>query len=164
MDIEDFKELIVYSRSVRNMLLPWESTIDFYDRVYPNLVRVFYSNMEIYATQLDRIVTHVGGIPIEFDVEDLNNILGIANVGHKIYTSWKALSCANFAHHVGVQNIFRHRDLTSDICVLPFRSQFLPLQVRILHIILQHIITPKKGYSDKVTRLDVALLDSLIMG
>lgn len=45
--------------------------------------------------------------------------------------------------------------------MLPFRSQLLPLQVRILHTILQHIVTPRKGHSDEVTRLDVALLDSL---
>ena len=40
----------------------------------------------------------------------------------------------------------------------------LPLQVRILHTILQYIITPRKGHSDEVTRLDVGLLDSLITG
>ncbi|KAH9699241.1 hypothetical protein KPL71_024267 [Citrus sinensis] len=84
VDIEDFKELIVCGRSVRNMLLHWESAINFDKRVYYNLVRVFYSNMEISATRLDRIVTHVGGVSIEFDVEELNNILGILNAGHKI--------------------------------------------------------------------------------
>ncbi|KAH9703924.1 hypothetical protein KPL70_011269 [Citrus sinensis] len=54
------------------------------------------------------------------------------------------------------------RDLSDEICMLPFRSQLLPLQVRILHSILQHIVTPRKGHSDEVTRLDVALLDSLL--
>ena len=38
------------------------------------------------------------------------------------------------------------------------------LQVRILYITLQHIVTPRKGHSDEVTRLDVGLLDSLITG
>ena len=73
VDIEDFRELIVCGKSVRNMLLPWESSIDFDDRVYPNIVRVFYSNMKIFTTRLDKIVTHIGGVPIEFNVEDLNN-------------------------------------------------------------------------------------------
>ena len=36
--IEDFEELVVCSRSVRNMLRPWESAIDFDDKVYPNLI------------------------------------------------------------------------------------------------------------------------------
>ncbi|KAH9751164.1 hypothetical protein KPL71_014169 [Citrus sinensis] len=42
------------------------------------------------------------------------------------------------------------------------RSQLLPFQVRILHIILQHMVTPRQGHTDEVTRLDVGLLDSLI--
>ena len=57
VDIEDFRELIVCNRSVKNMLQPWELAIDFDDRVYPNLVRVFYLNIKIFATRLDRIVT-----------------------------------------------------------------------------------------------------------
>ena len=71
VDIEDFRTLIICGRSVRNMLYPWESAIDFDDRVYPNLVQVFYSNMEISAIRLDRIITHVGGVHIEFDVRTL---------------------------------------------------------------------------------------------
>ena len=71
---------------------------------------------------------------------------------------------ADFVHNDGVYDICQHRDLTSDICTLSFRSQLLPLQVLIIHIILQHIITPRKGHSDEVTRLDVGLLDSLITG
>ncbi|KAH9769987.1 Integrase catalytic domain-containing protein [Citrus sinensis] len=72
-------------RSIRDMLQPWESAIDFDDRVYLNLVRVFYSNMEISATRLDRIVTQVGGVPIEFDDEDLNSFLGRPiNLGYAI--------------------------------------------------------------------------------
>ena len=63
--------------------------------------------MEISTARLDRIVTYVGGIPIEFDVEDLTNILGILNVDHKIYKSREALSFADFAHNDGVQNICR---------------------------------------------------------
>lgn len=126
------------------MLLPWESTIDLYECVYPNLVCVFYSNMEISAERLDQIITHVVGVPIEFVVNDLNNILGILNKGHKIYTSRKALSFADFVYHHGVQNICRRQDLTNDICALLFPSQMLPLQVRMLHTILQQIVTPKK--------------------
>ncbi len=85
--------------------------------------------MEISATRLDRIVTHVEDVFIEFDVVDLNNNLGIPNVGHNIYTSTKALSFVDFSYNVGVRNICRCRNLTSDICTFPFRSQLLPLQV-----------------------------------
>ena len=94
----------------------------------------------------------------------MTNILGISDDGHRIYTARKALLFSSFSHHRGVQNICHRRGLTNDICNLHFRSQLLPLQVRILHTILQHIITPRKGYLDEVTRLDVGLLDSLISG
>ena len=62
----------------------------------------------------------------------------------------------------GLRNICRRRDLSDDICSLSFRSQLLPFQVRILHIILQRMVTPRQGHTDEVTRLDVGLLDSLI--
>lgn len=122
MELEDFKELIVCGRSVRDMLLPWESALDLDERVYPNLVRVFYLNIEISTNRLDRIVTYVGGVPIEFDVEDLNHILGTLDDNHTIYTSRKALLFANFGHNHGVKNIYRRRDLSNDICALPFLS------------------------------------------
>ena len=153
VDIEDFRTLIVCGRSVRNMLQPWESAIDFDDRVYPNLARVFYSNMEISASHLDSIVTQVGGVHIEFDDEDLNGFVGISSDGHKIYTSRKALSFDGFCHDDGVRNICRPEDLSYETCHFPFRSQLLPLQVCILHIILQYLVTPKKGHSDEVTGL-----------
>lgn len=83
--------------------------------------------MKISANRLDRIITNVGGVPIEFDVKDSNKILGTQDAGHKIYRSRKALSFADFAHNRGVRNICRRRDLTSDIYVLPFCSQLLLL-------------------------------------
>ena len=45
----------------------------------------------------------LGGVPIEFDVEDLNNILGILDVGRRIYTSRKALSFADFARRANLR-------------------------------------------------------------
>lgn len=162
VDIDDFRNLVVCGRSIRDMLQPWEAAIDLDDRVYPNLVRVFYSNMEISDTRPNRIVTQVGRVPIEFDDADLADFLGISCEGLDIYTSRKTLSFDTFSHTHGVRNICRRRDLSDEICMLPFRSQLLPLQVRILHSILQHIVTPRKGHSDEVTRLDVAILDSLL--
>ena len=74
----------MYGRSARDILQPCESPIDFDDRVYSNLVRVFYSNIEISSTRLDMIVTQVGGVHIEFDDEDFNTFLGISNDSHEI--------------------------------------------------------------------------------
>ncbi|KAH9649211.1 hypothetical protein KPL70_025897 [Citrus sinensis] len=80
VDIDDFRNLVVCGRSIRDMLQPWEPAIDLDDRVYPNLVRVFYSNMEISDTRPNRIVTQVSRVPIEFDDADLADFL----VNHRL--------------------------------------------------------------------------------
>ena len=75
------------SSTVKEMLAPWETALNLKEKVYPNLVRIFYSNMELSTTRLDRLVTYVGGVSIEFTVEDLNSILGTDHVGLELYTS-----------------------------------------------------------------------------
>ncbi|KAH9696893.1 hypothetical protein KPL71_023375 [Citrus sinensis] len=98
VDIEDFRTLIVCGRSIRDMLQPWESAIDFDDRVYPNLVRVFYSNMKISATRLDWIVTQVGGVHIEINDEDLNGFLEDDRMLNDIYPPDQLLDFLLGAH------------------------------------------------------------------
>ena len=109
-------------------------------------------------------MTHVGGVRIEFDVFELSTILGIFNEGLALYTSKKELHFSQFTHFKGVTNICRRCDLSDEVCLLSFRSQLLPFQVRIFHSIIQHMITPRQGHNNEVTRLDVGLLDSLIRG
>lgn len=120
--------------------------------------------MELSVTQNDRVLMHVGGVRIEFDIFELSDILGISSEGLNLYTSRKELHFSEFNHLEGVRNICRRCDLSNDICSLSFRSQLLPFQVHILHSILQHMIAPRQGHGDEVTRLDVGLLDSLIRG
>ena len=130
---------------------------------------VFDCNMEISVNGKDRVVTHVGGVKIEFDIFEFDifefdRILGISCEGLNLYIARKELHFNQFRHIEGVRNIYRRHDLSDEVCSLSFRSQLLPFQVRILHTILQYMITPRHGHADKVTRLDVGLLDSLIRG
>lgn len=118
--------------------------------------------MKLFATQQNMIVTHVGGVRIEFDDAELSHILRISYEGSDIYTTRKELNFNDFHHVNAIRNICRHRDLSNDLCTFSFRSQLLPFQARILHSILQHMVTPRHGYSDELTRLDVGLLDSII--
>ena len=164
MDIDDFSDITICSRSLPQMLRQWDEALGIEERIFENLVRVFYCNMEISANRKDRVVTHVGGVRIEFDTFELDRILGISCEGLNLYTARKELHFNQFRHNEGVRNVCRRRDLSDDICSLPFRSQLLPFQVRILHSILQHMITPRHGHADEVTRLDIGLLDSLIRG
>lgn len=89
------------------------------ENVYLNLDRVFSSNMEISAPREDRIHSNVGRISIEFDVGDLNLILGTKNKGF----AKKELMFNHFLLVNVVRNICRWRDLCDDICHISFYSQ-----------------------------------------
>ncbi|KAH9649687.1 hypothetical protein KPL70_026079 [Citrus sinensis] len=140
----------------------WKEALSIEELIYENLVRVFYSNMELSSNHRVELYTYVGGIRIAFNESELCSILGISYRGLDIYTSRKELDFSDFHHVDGVRNICRRRELSDDVCSLSFKSQLLPFQVRILHIILQHMVTPGQGHTDEVTRLDVGLLDSFI--
>lgn len=64
VDLDDFEELVVRSSNVKKILEPWENALSIEEKVYPNLVRIFYSNMELSAIKFDRLVTNVRGVPI----------------------------------------------------------------------------------------------------
>ena len=108
LNLNDFEELVVCSNNVKEMLVQWENALNLEEKVYPNLVRIFYSNMELSATRLDRLVTYVGSVPIEFIVEDLNSISGTGHAGLKLYTSRKELEFNHFSHVDAVRNICRY--------------------------------------------------------
>lgn len=95
------------------------------ENVYQNLFWVFYSNMELSTIWQNKIITFVSEVCIEFDKANLSRILGILYEGLDIYTTRKELEFNDFRHVDGVRNICRRRDLSVDLCSLPFRSQFL---------------------------------------
>lgn len=51
------------------MLEPWEEALSIKERVSPNLLRVFYLNIELSATSQGRIITNVAKVPIELILE-----------------------------------------------------------------------------------------------
>ena len=162
IDIDEFSDITICGNTIVQLLRQWDKTLSIEERVYENLIRVFYSNMDLSSTRKIKIITFVGGVHIEFYEVDLCSILGIQYGGLDIYTTRKELDFNDFCHVDGVRNICRRRDLFDDLCSLSFRCQLLPFQVHILHSILQHMVTPRQGHSDEVTKLDVSLLDSLI--
>lgn len=64
VDLDDFEELVVCSSNIKKLLEPWEKALSIEEKVYQNLVRIFYSNMELSAIKFDRLVTNVGGVLI----------------------------------------------------------------------------------------------------
>ena len=131
-----FDDIFICGDSIRDILVQWEVALSIDENVYENLVRVFYSNMDLSATRQIKILTFVDGGRIKFDEVDLCSIFGIQYGGLDIYTTRKELDFNDVCHLDGVQNICRRRDLSDDLCSLSFRSQLLPFQVRILHSIL----------------------------
>ena len=54
----------------------WIDALMIEETLYPDLVKVFYSNREISKENKTRVITNVRGVMIDFDVSLLNSILG----------------------------------------------------------------------------------------
>lgn len=86
---------------------------------------MFYSNTKISTSRQNRIVTHVGGVSIEFDVGDLNFMLGTEDEGLELHTFSKELKFNHFLHVNTVKNICRHSNISDDVCSIPFHKQLV---------------------------------------
>lgn len=85
------------------------------------------------------------------------------NDGLHVYTSRHKIDYPWYLIVDVIKNICRRSNLLEEFCISSFKSQVLPLQVYILYNFLHHAISPHMGPSDKVTCLDVALLDSIFI-
>ena len=155
------------SISNRNLLqfledVGWINALIIEENVYPDLVKVFYLNMDTSAEKESRVITNVGGVLIEFDVTELNSILGTSDIGLEIFFTKKAPDIDHFVHVDAVRNICRRIDLSDEVCTIHFRTQCLCLQSHILLCFIQTIVLPRSGHLDKVSHMDVALIDSIL--
>ena len=98
MDINDFFDITICGRTLPQMLRQCDEALGIEERVFENLVRVFYCNMEIFVNRKNKIVTHVGGVRIEFNTFELDRILGISCEGLNLYTARKELHFNQFRH------------------------------------------------------------------
>lgn len=158
--------LAICDKTLRDLVeaMGWTNLLTLREPIYPSLVKVFYSNMLISDTAPNKIFTSVGGVEIAFDVEELNRILMIPNEGFQVFSCRKKIQKPWFNVVDAVRNICRRSDLSEFFCNASFKAQALPLQVRVLHSIIQHFISIRTGHFDEVTRLDVCLLDSILVG
>lgn len=67
VNLDNLENLAIYDKTLRELLVDmgWTNVLVIKERVYLNLVRVFYSNMVISSQTTNRVVTNVGGISIE---------------------------------------------------------------------------------------------------
>ena len=87
VNFSNMENLEIYDKSLRDFLITmgWENVLVVKEHYYENLVKLFYSNMDMEAS--DKIVTSVGGVRIEFDIALLNRILGTPNEGLELYSA-----------------------------------------------------------------------------
>lgn len=165
---DQLENLSIYSKTLRSLLddISWKNVLVLKERVYPNLVLVFYSNMLIFTNTSNRISINVAGIPIKFNIELLNMILRTRNDGLYLYTSKYKIDYPRYSIGDVVRNIYRHSNLSKKFYNSSFKSQVLPFKFGsfILRSVLQHVISPHMRYGNDVTNLDVALLSSILEG
>ena len=159
-----FRSLNISNENLLQLLeeVGWINALTINENVYPDLVKIFYSNMDTFAEKENRVITNVGGVLIEFDDTELNSILQTPEDGLKIYSAWKIPTIDNFVHVDVVINICRRIDLSDKVCTIHFHAQCLCLQSRILYRIIQNIILPRSGHLDDVTHMDVFFIDSIL--
>ena len=156
--------LSISNRTLLQLLedVGWLNAIFFQENVYPDLVKVFYSNMDCFAEKQNRVITKVGGVSIEFDDSELNSILGTSDDGLEIFSPRKSPNIDDYDHIDAVKNICRRIDLSDDDCTIHFRTQCLCLQTQILLHFIQSIVLPRSGHLDEVSHMDVALIDCIL--
>ncbi|KAH9688106.1 Integrase catalytic domain-containing protein [Citrus sinensis] len=142
----------------------WIDALLIEENMYPDLVKVFYSNMDCSAEKENRVITTVGGVLIEFDDSDLNNILRSSDDGLDIFSLRKPPDIDDYVHVDAVRNICRRSDLSVEDCTIHFRTQCLCLQTRFLLRIIQSIVLPRSGHLDEVSHMDVAMIDCILIG
>ena len=67
LNITEFSDITICGHSITHMLSHWKEALSLEEPIYENLVRVFYSNMELSSTRRVELYTYVGGILIAFN-------------------------------------------------------------------------------------------------
>ncbi|KAH9724358.1 CCHC-type domain-containing protein [Citrus sinensis] len=142
----------------------WLNALIVEENVYPDLVKVFYSNMDCSAKKENRVITTVGGVLIEFDDLELNSILGSSDDGLDIFSPRKPPDIDDYVHVDAVRNICWRSDLSVEDCTIHFRTQCLCLRTHFLLRIIQSIVLPRSGHLDEVSHMDVAMIDCILRG
>lgn len=140
----------------------WINAMKIEENMYPNLVKVFYFNMDTSVAKWNCVITQVGGVAIEFGVSKLNEILGTPNEGLEIYSTRKAPYCSNYSHIEAFRNICRRINLSDEVCIIHLRTQCLCLQSRVLLRILQVIVILRSEHVDEISHNDAALINCIL--
>ncbi|KAH9779804.1 Integrase catalytic domain-containing protein [Citrus sinensis] len=158
----DFAGYKISHRTLFQLLgdVGWIDALLIEENVYPDLVKVFYSNMDCSAEKENRVITKVGGVLIEFDDSDLNNILGSSDDGLDIFSLRKPPEIDDYVHVDAVRNICRrhldevsHMDVAMIECILRGRPVDLGYSIVRTMLSIPALITRSLPYGHFITRI-----------
>ncbi|KAH9801427.1 hypothetical protein KPL71_001026 [Citrus sinensis] len=131
------KAVFGFHLSAHNRLadVGWFNALVVEENVYPDFVKVFYSNMDCSAEKESRVITTVGGVLIEFDDSELNSILGSSDDGLESFSPRKPPDIDDYVYIDAVKNICRCVDLSDEDCHLDEVSH---MDVALIDCILRH--------------------------
>ncbi|KAH9668295.1 hypothetical protein KPL70_021361 [Citrus sinensis] len=138
----------------------WIDALLIEENVYPDLVKVFYLNMDCSAEKENRVITTVGGVLIEFDDSDLDNILGSSDDGLDIFSLRKPPEIDDYVHVDAVRNICRqhldevsHMDVAMIDCILRGCPVDLGYSIVRTMLSIPALITRSLPYGHFITRI-----------
>ncbi|KAH9753250.1 Integrase catalytic domain-containing protein [Citrus sinensis] len=146
----------------------WIDALMIEENLYPDLLKVFYSNMDVSAENKTRVITNVGGVMIDFDFSLLNSILGSSDFGLEIYSPRKSPNLESCVHIDAVRNICRRDDLSDEDwhldevshmdvalidCILRRRPVNLGYTIIRTMLTIPALITRSLPYSHFITRI-----------
>ena len=69
--------LLISNRNLVQLLeqVGWVNGVIIEENVHPNLAKMFYSNTDTSEEKRNHVISHVGGVAIEFGISVLNKIL-----------------------------------------------------------------------------------------
>ncbi|KAH9753253.1 Integrase catalytic domain-containing protein [Citrus sinensis] len=133
----------------------WIDALMIEENLYPDLLKVFYSNMDVSAENKTRVITNVGGVMIDFDFSLLNSILGSSDFGLEIYSPRKSPNLESCVHIDAVRHLdeVSHMDVALIDCILRRRPVNLGYTIIRTMLTIPALITRSLPYSHFITRI-----------
>ncbi|GAV74132.1 hypothetical protein CFOL_v3_17613, partial [Cephalotus follicularis] len=125
---------------------------------YPELMKEFYVHMR--GNSLDSVITMVKNTSIDLDLDNLNTILRVPNLGATGWNQWSWVNSEDFDKQDCVRVLFGE----NVDYVQRMYTRNLPLHYRFLHRVVCTHILPKAGGFDEVTHMEAYTMYHLITG
>ena len=133
----------------------WTKFLQIREKHYPKLVRAFFCRAEVYPDKA-LIISKIKDIQISLTPEDLGNILSLPIDGNCLFGE-------NWNEKLGIDMEFINNNVFEPNSS-EFNSANLQKIPKMLNIITQYNILPRKGSFDIVTKNDLMVLYHILFG